>query len=193
MDAPWKPRKTDKPLTSSELQHRINVIALEVQALEAEQREIESAMPNLAMNDLAGAFRIAESRLAATTSLLPIKQRTRALLEIEIENARAREGRADLEARLAKQSLKSDKLARSLPARYAAAAAALVAILREIDEDTDAVEALNSEARELGLSTIFPAEYRARKDFRAATRDGFASVIRVKLPSWDGEWLWHRK
>jgi hypothetical protein len=192
MGALWKPRKTDQPASSSELEERRRANALETKGLEDEKGEIETELPNLEASDPARAAE-AEARLVELTSLIPIKMRTRLILDAEIEKARAREKRADLEARLAKQNLKSDKLSGSLPSRYTAATSALVAILREIDEDTDTVEALNEEARQLGLSTILPAEYRARKDFRAATRDGWASVIRVKIPAWDGEWLWHRK
>jgi len=185
----WKPRKGAKPASAAELESQRSSIANRIGDLEAERAEIEAIMPSLSVTDPEHAVE-ANERLANLTVEMPTMRRTLSLIVAAITEAEKREAIESLERRKAIQDATSERRARELPRRYAAAVEALTAIFREIEADADACSALRLDAERYGLRGVWSAEYRARKDLDGATRGGFQSVTDARILNWDGSHAW---
>lgn len=182
-----KIRRDTPPASSTDLQASHDDLAGQIEQLGRERDKLEAGL----VSGQSPVDMIAASdRLAQIDVMLPHKRRALLLIEKEVANARDREAKQGVLARIAAQDQKSTRLARDLARRYRAASDALAAILREIAEDNDAARALSREASSLGLKGIWSAEYRLRRENPNAVRNGFESVADAsRIASWDGHRL----
>jgi hypothetical protein len=186
--------RKNAPLPTVEiLQTEAAELKSRIAASVAEVAYIDGEMPNM-IGDPAQR-REAEDRRAALEAQIGTDRRTLALIEEAIPAAKRRDKRAAVEADKAEQERRTNKLCRSLEARYTAAAEAFAAVLHDIKADANAWEALNYRARELGVPTGVSAEERLRQRFATPignynTSGGFTSLWRkVIVLAWDGSRL----
>jgi len=184
-------RKNGKPATAADLTaSRRNSVA-ELEKLTRERLEIEERLPQTLLDDPAAAA-ADMARLGQIEIERPPLEKALALIDAAIVDAEKREDLADIQARRDTQDRASERLAKGLKRRYDAALAEFIAVLTDINDDARACAQIGREASEAGLTGLWNAEYRARKDEPIASAGGFSSVTNVELLAWDGSRAWPR-
>jgi DNA repair exonuclease SbcCD ATPase subunit len=177
--------RSTPPRTAAQLKASEAALKVEIPALEDEERDVQAALADLVGDP---AYEDVEARARELRFVIPTKRDTLARIQAAIPKAEKREELEAYKVDVADLERRTNKAARTIEARYTAAAGALADVLKEMAENELAWSRIGDRARDLGIDGTVGhnVEFRLRREFTCGIR-GFQSLhTTAKVDGWNG-------
>jgi predicted nucleic acid-binding Zn-ribbon protein len=141
-------RKNAPPPTADELRRQVFNLESEIDSAERDLAEHNEHAEFLTTDEAARAVELA--------AMLPIRRRALERLRESLAAAEKAEAVAKLKADIAEYKRRTERAAKTFAARYAAAAEAFAAVIRELDDSAEERRLLGVRGSELGVEGAHP-------------------------------------